>query len=48
MSALGAEALGRDGGPIAPDPRAIAAGEAHDHVRVVAQAEGTARISDRT
>ena len=37
---VGAESLGENREPVAPEPRAIAAGEAHDHVGVVAQAQG--------
>lgn len=37
---VGAKLLGQDGEPVAPDPRAIAAGKADDHVGIVAQARG--------
>jgi hypothetical protein len=36
---VGAETLREHGEPIAPDPRAIATGEADDHERVVAEAK---------
>lgn len=39
---VSAEAFGQHSEPVAPDPRAIAAGEADDHERVVAKAEGRA------
>ncbi len=38
---VGAEAFGQHGEPVAPDARAIAAGEADDHERVVVEAKLT-------
>ena len=38
---VGAEPAGQHCEPIPPDPRAVPAGEAHDHIRVVARTQAT-------